>query len=212
LVGLVDRPPHSPFRVNAGCDDAACFLFRYAYVRRRRQVMGDTGARGLSSFGFTSVSWGHDGQKVEVKRIITQREYKVRHVAAAAAVLRVVWFGLVWLGLVGFGLVHQGRRVPSSVAQCVHGVVDMCFLCVRALPPLPPLPPFPSHTGFGAAPSRPEPSHCATDADVVLVGGPVLRSVAVPAPPRGHVHPGVSRTRGQASVCRGAAGVVASRV
>ena len=65
--------------------------------------MGDTGARGLSSFGFTSVSWGHDGQKVEVKRIITQREYKVRHVAAAAAVLRVVWFGLVWLGLVGFG-------------------------------------------------------------------------------------------------------------
>ena len=60
-------------------------------MRRRRQVAPNGKVLGVSSFGFTSVHWGHDGQKVELKRIITQREYKVGahctplHVAPALA-------------------------------------------------------------------------------------------------------------------------------
>ena len=46
--------------------------YPYAFVRRRMQV-----GSGLASFAYTSVNKGPDGQEVELKRIISQREYKV---------------------------------------------------------------------------------------------------------------------------------------
>lgn len=44
--------------------------YPYAFVRRRTRSGG-------SSYGYTSVDMGPDGQKIELKRIISQREYKV---------------------------------------------------------------------------------------------------------------------------------------
>ena len=62
---------------------------RYAFVRRRTQLDAE-GRHGIELYESSSVRWAPDGQIIERRRIITQREFRVCPVAWAWGVWQCV--------------------------------------------------------------------------------------------------------------------------
>ena len=51
----------------------------YSFIRKRTQISAKTGEHLGSSYQLTTVHITHDGKQVEMKRIITAREYKAAY-------------------------------------------------------------------------------------------------------------------------------------